>query len=179
VSPFLPWRSSTHHFANFGLAEKLLDVLSEPDFHMLCDALTPEMFKAKRQIAGKQVAAVEKKMHRFDRSGKRFDSPQLEVVSRASANTSATASPMTKAVVPVVDDNSISANVTPPPPPLTADGQSLRSDSIPSTTMSAVDELVDSAGAAGGAVASGPAAADKIAGVVVPQIGITDTSELQ
>ena len=116
----------------------------------------PELFKAKRQIAGKQVLAVEKKMHRFD---KKFDSP-LEVPSRLAASTSSAA---TSPGTPNMD---ISAAAT-PPPPLTADAQSLRSDSIPSTTMSAVDEPVSGM----------MMGLSKVTTIVVPQIGVTDTSE--
>ncbi|KAF2097494.1 ARM repeat-containing protein [Rhizodiscina lignyota] len=141
---------------NFGnyVIQKLLDVLGSEDYPTFVDALAPEMFKAKRCITGKQILAVERKMHRFD---KKNDSP-LGIPARLSASNGAPS--------PATPNMDISAAAT-PPPPLTADAQSLRSDSIPSTTMSAVDEPVT------GMVSS----LGKTAGVVVPQIGVTDTSE--
>lgn len=137
--------------------EKFLDVLSASDYALLVEALQPEMFKAKRAIAGKQVLSVEKKMHRFD-DNKKFDSPQNGASSRMSFNTTSTTSPTTRSV-------DISAAAT-PPPPLTADAQSLRSDSIPSTAISAVDEPVN------GIMSH----SEKPNGMVVPEIGVTDTS---
>lgn len=125
------------------------------------------MFKAKRAIAGKQVLSVEKKMHRFD-DNKKFDSPNGS--SRMSFNETSLNSDRAGitnpfAASPTARSVDISAAAT-PPPPLTADGQSLRSDSIPSTAMSAVDEPVN------GIISS----SEKPNGMVVPEIGVTDTS---
>lgn len=129
----------------------MLDCLPYVDYFVLVDALAPEINKAKRSMSGgKQLLAVEKKMHRFE---KKFDSPLMAVTGTSGAS-------------PVSPSADASAAAT-PPPPLSSDAQSLRSDSIPSTAMSAIDEPVTGMTAMMG----------KTPGVLIPQIGVTDTSE--
>lgn len=125
------------------------DYLGRSDYETLCEALQPEIARAERSgRGGKQLQAIKKRMHRFD--------------SAQEATTTSGASPTQGRTYSMQQ----SATAT-PPPPLSTDAQSIRSDSIPSTTMSAVDEPL--AGMMPGL--------DKTTGVVVPQIGVTDTSE--
>lgn len=108
-------------YGNYVL-QKLLDTLSPRDYAEFVDILQPEMVKAKRVIAGKQVLSVEKKMHRFERFDIVPDMVQRNSVSSVAMSTD------------------ISATAT--PPPLTTDAQSPQSSSLPSTNTSTVDEPV-------------------------------------
>ncbi|KAK0658998.1 Pumilio-like protein 2 [Lasiodiplodia hormozganensis] len=67
--------------------QKLLDTLNAADYMTFLDHLQPEMNKAKKTLAGKQVQAVEKKMHRFDKYELVPDSVQRNSMSPTSLNT--------------------------------------------------------------------------------------------
>lgn len=67
--------------------QKLLDTLAAADYATFIDYLQPEMTKAKKTVAGKQVQAVEKKMHRFDKYELVPDSVQRNSMSPTSLNT--------------------------------------------------------------------------------------------
>ncbi|KAF1997243.1 ARM repeat-containing protein [Amniculicola lignicola CBS 123094] len=97
--------------------QKLLDTLSRQHYEEFMAILKPEMELAKRTISGKQVAAVEKKMHRFERN----DSVSSPTTQRSSIG------------------SDLSTSDT---PALTSDAQSPRSSSLPSTNTSTVDEPV-------------------------------------
>ncbi|KAF1961168.1 ARM repeat-containing protein [Byssothecium circinans] len=60
-------------FGNY-VIQKMMDRLIRSDYDELCSIMKPELEKAKKCISSKQIAAVEKKLHRFDR----FDSPSNE-----------------------------------------------------------------------------------------------------
>ncbi|KAL1640511.1 mRNA binding protein puf3 [Diplodia intermedia] len=90
-------------YGNYVL-QKLLDTLNAPDYMAFLECLQPEMNKAKKTLAGKQVQAVgisaedqrklanqiekvEKKMHRFDKYELVPDSVQRNSMSPTSLNT--------------------------------------------------------------------------------------------
>jgi mRNA-binding protein PUF3 len=58
--------------ANF-TSEKFLDQLKGEDYDAFVMYLQPEMAKARLSVTGKQIAAVDKKMHRHER----YDSPNM------------------------------------------------------------------------------------------------------
>jgi hypothetical protein len=115
-------------------------------------------------VSGKQVASIEQKLHRFDEKEEGTEPETRKPVSpksqlrRGNMQLNGVANNSTSPTTP-----SMSGAGT-PPPPLTADAQSLRSDSIPSTTQSAVDEPVT------GMIAIVGKPAD-----LLPQIDVTDT----
>ncbi|KKY23759.1 putative mrna binding protein pumilio [Diplodia seriata] len=73
-------------YGNYVL-QKLLDTLNAPDYMAFLDCLQPEINKVKKTLAGKQVQAVEKKMHRFDKYELVPDSVQRNSMSPTSLNT--------------------------------------------------------------------------------------------
>ncbi|KAF2840364.1 ARM repeat-containing protein [Patellaria atrata CBS 101060] len=78
--------------------QKLLDTLTHVDYITFLDYLHPEMQKAKRTVNGKQVMAVEKKMHRFDNVRPDLSTAgndQTSVHSSTSTTTPSVASPTT------------------------------------------------------------------------------------
>ncbi|KAF2878343.1 armadillo-type protein [Massariosphaeria phaeospora] len=97
--------------------QKMMDTITRPDYEELLATLEPDMPKAKKNISGKQILQVEKKMHRFDRVDS-ITSPTTQDASTGSAT-----------------DN-------PPTPPLTSEAQSPQSISVPSASTSTVDEPV-------------------------------------
>ncbi|KAF2791387.1 ARM repeat-containing protein [Melanomma pulvis-pyrius CBS 109.77] len=95
--------------------QKIMDTLCRKDYEELVATLKPEIEKAKKLVPGKQITAVEKKLHRFDR----IDS------------------------VSSTQRTSIGCPVNgPPTPPLTSDAQSPQSSSLPSASNSTIDEPV-------------------------------------
>jgi mRNA-binding protein PUF3 len=105
---------------NYGnyVIQKTLDMLRREDYEELVAALKPEVEKAKKIISGKQVIAVEKKLHRFDRMDSLM-SPQPQRSSMSSATDS-------------------SAEV----PALVSEAQSPQSSSLPSGNTSTIEEPV-------------------------------------
>ncbi|KAF2710869.1 ARM repeat-containing protein [Pleomassaria siparia CBS 279.74] len=95
--------------------QKIMDTICRKDYEELVAALKPEIEKAKKLISGKQIIAVEKKLHRFDR----MDSASYTQHTSISSPTD-----------------------SPPTPPLTSDAQSPQSSTVPSASNSSVDEPV-------------------------------------
>ncbi|KAK5167251.1 hypothetical protein LTR04_000102 [Oleoguttula sp. CCFEE 6159] len=96
--------------------QKLLDTLGVSDYALFMQMLQPDMVKAKRTASGKQVQAIEKKMHRFD-----FQSTYCHVSLPS----------------PPASSENISTATT--PPPLTSDVQSPESSSHASTNGDSID----------------------------------------
>lgn len=137
------------------------DNLERPEYDTLCEALHTEILKAKRAgRGGKQIQAIEKRMHRFD-----TDSLDQSHVARTSPPQIGLDSVRSPAQIHV--DSTQASGAASPPPPLLTDTQSLRSDSIPSTTVSAGEER-------GTGTILG---LEKLRPTEIPQIGITDASE--
>jgi mRNA-binding protein PUF3 len=103
-------------FANTA-TEKVLDMLSPKDYHELVAILRPEVDKAKKIVSGKQLIAVEKKLHRFDR---------VDSVSSAHQRNSLSAATDSSAEVP----------------PLASDAPSPQSSSLPSGNASTIEDPV-------------------------------------
>lgn len=118
------------------IPEKFLDVLEINDYFVFCDHLQAPLLQAKRSGAGKQVLAIEKKMHRFDhiqRNGNINHGGHFHMQSGSGYQM-----PMQIAMtVAPYASNYNSAATT--PPPLTADTQSLQSSCLPSINGDAVE----------------------------------------
>ncbi|TKA71826.1 hypothetical protein B0A49_06169 [Cryomyces minteri] len=102
--------------------QKLLDTLSMSDYALFMQMLQPDMVKAKRTASGKQVQAIEKKMHRFD-----FQSTYCHLSLPS----------------PPASSENISTATT--PPSLTSDVQSPESSSHASTNGDSIDGPVQHA----------------------------------
>ncbi|KAM3423391.1 hypothetical protein BST61_g824 [Cercospora zeina] len=143
---------------NYGnyVIQKFLDTLNMTDFFVFCDNLQAPLLQAKRTGAGKQVLAIEKKMHRFDlvqHNGNINHSAHYQVQSGPGYQMPMQM-PMT---VAPYSSNYNSAATT--PPPLTADTQSLQSSCLPSINGDAVE------GAAASRKSSDPSSMHSIDGV--------------
>ncbi|GIZ37021.1 hypothetical protein CKM354_000048400 [Cercospora kikuchii] len=136
--------------------QKFLDVLEINDYFVFCDHLQAPLLQAKRSGAGKQVLAIEKKMHRFDhiqRNGNINHGGHFHMQSGSGYQM-----PMQIAMtVAPYASNYNSAATT--PPPLTADTQSLQSSCLPSINGDAVE------GAAASRKGSDPSSMHSIDGV--------------
>lgn len=79
---------------NYGnyVIQKLLDVLCERDYYSFMSTLQPEMNRAKRSGCGKQVMAIEKKMHRPSTYG---SLPVSHPFGRQTISTATTPPPLT------------------------------------------------------------------------------------
>lgn len=60
--------SSARHFAN-RLVEHFLSLLEDEDYSRLVEEMKPQMVKAKATSSGKQIAAIEKHMHKSANNG--------------------------------------------------------------------------------------------------------------
>jgi mRNA-binding protein PUF3 len=69
------------NIVNF-VAEKFLDQLEGQDYDAFVMHLQPEMAKARLSVTGKQIAAVDKKMHRHER----FDTPNMPLPTTTDPN---------------------------------------------------------------------------------------------
>jgi mRNA-binding protein PUF3 len=75
------------------LAEKLFDELSMADHKIFSNYVGPELVKARRTVSGKQIQAVEKKMHRFDTTD--LSPGELVPATAAAASNPASHTPLT------------------------------------------------------------------------------------
>lgn len=114
---------------NFGnyVIQKLLDTLHVDDYLAFLELLQPAMAQAKRTGCGKQLLAIEKRMHRFAsyRNGLANGPPPFNPTYQLPLPTP-----------PFASHYASNANT---PPPLTADTQSLQSSTIPSINGDAVE----------------------------------------
>ena len=90
-------------------------MLNQSDYYYFMPTLNSEMSKAKRTGCGKQVMAIDKKMHRF---GGQFNPL-----------------PQTVAAVPYTSHNSAATT----PPPLTSDTRSVQTSSVASINGDAIE----------------------------------------
>lgn len=110
-------------------AEKLLDTLCMEDYLHFVEMLWPAVTQAKRTGCGKQVMAIEKKMHKFQ--------PHRNGLANNNTFHGHAGNYQLPIPTPPYASNYGSAATT--PPPLTADSRSLQSSRIPSISGDAVE----------------------------------------